>query len=185
MKLLKQSVLILIALTLLVPLFSVISASGWSHGLGRQIDPELEPFVVSFDEYMGTSSDYLMYMDVLPPGVAGVCIQAGVLMRPVVVVNIIPVLFLRGDTAHRYLHQLMWHELGHCTLNLDHYHAYHPDGSPMSIMHEYAFGHYPEYQRYLEDYKLQLKMMRQSNSSSKNFYRSKTLRIHVLRVLNH
>lgn len=104
---------------------------------GANVDPELKPYVDEFDQETGARSHVNMVFEENVIGkngkiVAGVCRYSGNVFTPnTVSINknywgTIPVPMRKS---------LVWHELGHCVLDLDHNEDLTPEGYPASVMY--------------------------------------------------
>lgn len=58
----------------------------------------------------------------------------------------------KNKTDYYVMHQLVYHELGHCVLGLGHNDTRDVNGYPVSIMNSYAFGHFSYYEMNINSY---------------------------------
>lgn len=104
---------------------------------GVNVDPELKPYVDEFDQETSARSYVNMVFEENVTGktgktVAGVCRYSGNIFIP----NTVAINKGYWDTIPVPMRKsLVWHELGHCVLGLDHNEDLTPEGYPASVMY--------------------------------------------------
>lgn len=114
----------------------IITLTACSDQRTEGVDERLQPYFDRFQVALGVSVGGLVgAIENLSPGIAAQCeLPSG---SPRVV---------RFDNARwnvggdSYKEQVVFHELGHCIMNLDHDPAIAPNGCPVSIMYPVVFG---------------------------------------------
>lgn len=104
----------------------------------RDVAPELEPWVQSFEATYGVETDYIVQVADLAWPTQGLCrISNG--FKTVTVSTAYYSYYMNDYYA---MEQLIYHELGHCSLGLDHNTTMY-NGYPISIMYPYTFVSFP------------------------------------------
>ena len=102
----------------------------------REIDPRLQDIVMDFEIQYQVYVNYKVTIQDIPYGRDGYCrISKGVKL-----IVIREGYYLENMDREGALHQLLYHELGHCSLNLGHNNNLNRDGMPESIMYHETFG---------------------------------------------
>lgn len=112
--------------------------------LSTEVDPELYDYAVRFDKDMGVSSKGVgMIFGNMQGTVIGVCSQQGSARQ----ITIKKSYWNFADEQTR--EQLMYHELAHCVIGLDHDIKVRADGCPVSLMFPtmsyWCYYQYPDY----------------------------------------
>lgn len=98
---------------------------------------ELRPTIKLFESLYNVSIDYTVILGELDPTVAGVCKSWSNGKREI----IINVTYYNDNLDNPNVNeQVVLHELGHCTLGLNHRTELLSNGYPKSIMYPYTFG---------------------------------------------
>lgn len=136
-------------LLLLTPvIFLMACGKGFEVKQSRSVEPELEEYVKHFEEVYNIAIDYPVEFKALEPGIAGKCRIQG--NKRNVYINIDFYEWYQNNTGA--LHQLIFHELGHCSLLLNHNDTLDSNSEEISIMNSYAFGMYGYYLNNLDYY---------------------------------
>lgn len=126
-------------------------------GCGGYIAPEVAPYVQRFDSEVAPVGNVTVEFDTLPAGVAGICYESWLSARVAVDKAEWDALNDGGKE------QLVFHELGHCVLGLNHERSLVASsyGSiEASIMAPEVFGDWPHYHAYRDEYVAALKERR-------------------------
>lgn len=100
-----------------------------------KIDPILKPYFTQFETDVNASTEYITgEFGTLPMPTVGQCAENGTFKT----VTIDPIYWANASESQRQ--QLIYHELGHCALNLKHIGTFKTDQCPTSIMYPYTFG---------------------------------------------
>jgi len=114
-----------------------VSAAGCGQGFRAvgYVEPELRRYVEAFETEYGVLVQYSVVFEGLPGGLVGQCRRWKDGRRKVVIDR-----EFYESAGHWAMHQLVFHELGHCSLGLGHNEGLNGDGYPVSTMYPYAFG---------------------------------------------
>lgn len=118
--------------------------------------PELLPFILEFEKDFGVTVDFPVIIGEIEPKFAGICYKWSSGARKVTIGR---------DTYDRHklnyyaVQQLVYHELGHCALNLEHIDSLDNNGYPLSIMYKSFFGFIQYYKDHNNSYIDQMKVM--------------------------
>ena len=121
------------------------------------LEAELSPYWDRFTEVIGVPSRQVAgFFTTLDVPTVGLCTSYSEGLRKI---EIDPTFWAKSNPLTR--EQLIFHELGHCVLNLDHNSNMidlHEAGQiPESIMYPYVFGDQPYYEEYRNYYLKELK----------------------------
>lgn len=136
---------LLIQLLMILTIISCGSESDFRHlesdsdpRTEQGVDPLLQEYIDSFERDYGVEIDFPVVFSKRDIGVVGTCT---VWNKKYKQVDIDPDFYDKYKDDHYVIHQLIYHELGHCELNLGHVEGY-IDKCPVSIMNPYTFGKY-------------------------------------------
>ncbi len=114
----------------------------------RSIPPELEKYVIEFEQIYNKRVNYSIVFGKLKENNIGKCNIRGRFRKITIDLE-----FYEKYKDNEYvIHQLIFHELGHCTLLLDHNNGLDEIFREISIMNSYAFGNKFYYQHNLDYY---------------------------------
>jgi len=122
---------------------------------GRFIHPDLKPWVDRFESTYGITIKHTVDIEMLELGVAGVCRRNDTNGRRNVFIDKGYHRIFKYNFAT--MHNLVYHELGHCTLRQHHDTAKLDNGEPKSIMYPEIFGASKFYLQNLEYYEEELR----------------------------
>ena len=133
--------------SLILTLF-LIGCSEYKESV-RDVDPELEMYVSDFENTYNISVNYSVKLISLPGSTIGYCYGFKTSYPSVV----IDTEFFNAN-KHDYIsiQHLVFHELGHCSLGLEHDNSFLENGYPKSIMYPTFFGGFTYYRNNLEYY---------------------------------
>jgi hypothetical protein len=118
---------------LFIAIIALLSACGGK----RVVDADLEPYVERFEGLYGSKVDYTVKFDSLSgTNYVGVCTINGFSK----LVQIDPTYWQNLTDLQK--EQLVFHELGHCSVYRGHNNAVDANNMPASIMRSYAFNTY-------------------------------------------
>lgn len=120
-----------------IPLIFLLGCgTGFKVKQYRYVAPGLEPYVEHFEEVYNLAIDYPIEFADLEPGIVGRCRLYGGQRN----VYIDSTFFEMNQYDTGAIHQLIFHELGHCSLLLNHNDNLNEQNQEVSIMNSYAFG---------------------------------------------
>lgn len=117
-----------------------------------EVHKDLKEFVDEFEQEFGVKVLYKVSIEHLEPTKAAVCRRQNGVKEVVVAEKF----YNKFKDYWPAIHQVVFHELGHCSLNLAHDNEME-NGMPKSIMHYMAFGMETYYFKNIEKYVLELK----------------------------
>ena len=109
--------------------------------MNRSIDPRVEEYVLEFEKEYGVYVNYEIKVDYVKEGYVGWCKVDGDKTTVVIDQDYYEIY----QNNYGAIHQLVFHELGHCSLYLDHNDAKNDRDEHVSIMNSYVFGMYHYY----------------------------------------
>lgn len=115
----------------------------------RDVDPELEVYVSDFEKRFNIAVNYSVKLASLPGTTIGMC-YGFKSSFPSVEIDI--EFFNANKHVFIIIQHLIYHELGHCSLRLDHDHSFLENGYPSSIMFPSFFGGFTYYRNNIEYY---------------------------------
>ncbi len=123
----------------------------------RVISPELLPYVEEFERITGRMVYFeVTFADLSKTNWAGVCTKDRNQTNGFRFVKIDTKTFQIWQRNYYAIEQLIFHELGHCLLNMDHKDKM-VDWCPVSIMYPQMFGHtecyFEDREKYIEELK--------------------------------
>lgn len=101
------------------------------------IDPILMPYVLDFEEFIGVEIDYdVSIKDLKKDKRNGICRKRPLKKQVIIDADFVN-LALQEDQEEQvlWLMPIIYHELGHCSLNLEHNNKILPNGKPVSWMY--------------------------------------------------
>lgn len=115
--------------------------------------PELVEYIEHFELYYNVKIDYSVGFEDLTPPIIGVC---KIYRNGLPEVRIDKAFFEEYKDDYYTIHEVLWHEFGHCSFRLGHDSALLNSGNPASIMYPYAFGMYDFYVDNIDYYEEEL-----------------------------
>lgn len=115
----------------------------------RDVDSELEMYVSDFETRFNVAVNYSVKLVPLPGSTIGMC-HGFKSSYPSVSIDID--FFNANKHDYILIQHLIYHELGHCSLRLDHDHSFLENGYPSSIMFPSFFGGFTYYRNNIEYY---------------------------------
>jgi hypothetical protein len=114
------------------------------------IEPELNVYVYEFEETYNAQVPFdVVIEDIEDPNVAGRCIISNKTYKAIIDKDF----FETNKKNYWSIHQVVFHELGHCYFFLDHNNNLNNDTYPVSIMYGYVFGYTSYYKDNIDYYK--------------------------------
>lgn len=133
----------------LLLMLTTACASGFNTKDIKSIDPRLEVYVTTFEKIYGIEVNYTVMIGPLNKPVNGMCsVRNG--SRTI---TIDTVYYEKNHKDYYAMEQVMFHEMGHCSLNLGHNEELDSEGMPVSIMWPYTFSSY-WYHEYVDYYEM-------------------------------
>jgi hypothetical protein len=113
-------------------------------------NPTFDSYIAHYLSIKGRKVDYdaVINFKSLEPGKAGICIKYSTGQREI---QIDPTYWNLPTTSLNEHISLIFHELGHCDLNRDHYNAFRQDGWPVSLMYWQNVGFPSNLEQYYYD----------------------------------
>lgn len=118
--------------------------------------PELLPFILDFEREFGVIIDFPVTIGKIEPKFAGLCYKWSSGAKKITIAKDI---YERHKSDYYAIQQLVYHELGHCALYLDHLDSIDNNGYPLSIMYKSFFGFIQYYKDHNNSYIDQMKVM--------------------------
>lgn len=139
-------------LTLVLIYLSSLLLIGCDGSRPKVVDTDILPYIERFEAYYNNTVEYsVTFTDTMDnPAWVGVCYIYETGNRNVEINR-----HYWEDASDNEKEELIFHELGHCTLNRDHRSdkiAYKNSSVPISIMYPYVFGHATYYEERKTEY---------------------------------
>ena len=132
----------------IITLFLIGCGQGFEVKQVRNVEPLLENYVKEFEDTYQVNVNYTVKFGTLENNVVGNCYIKGSKKT----VTIDTEFFEYYENNEGALHQLVFHELGHCSFLLGHNDEINNQGYEKSIMNSYAFGMFTYYMQNLDYY---------------------------------
>jgi len=125
------------------------------HPTDKKIDPEFQSHVDRFSKYLGRKVEIRIQFEELDDETVGLCAIYSDGYREIEIDR-----EYWDDAEESVRDELIFHELGHCILDLDHDETLINKGNyyqiPNSIMYPFTFGYTSYYKEFIEEYHQEL-----------------------------